>query len=64
MVLAWAGFAPESVTNGQLLESPGLNHAGAPVPDRVMTRPGLQAAKGPVTVDGFKTAVRCVPENA
>ena len=64
MVLAWAGFAPESVTNGQLPKSPGLNHAGAPVPDRVMTRLGPQAAKWPVAVDGFKAAVRYVPENA
>ena len=56
-------FEPESMTDAQLLASPGLDYPGIDIPSWVMTELGPLAARGDVTAGGFKTALEYVLEH-
>ena len=59
-IRAWAGFAPEPVTDADLLALLGLDYPGADIPNWMMTELGVLAAKGLVTVEEFRTALEYV----
>ena len=60
----WSGFEPESITDAQLPASLGLGYSCVDIPNWMMTELGTLAARGDVTVGGFKTAPEYVPGNA
>ena len=59
----WSGFEPESMTDGDLLATLGLDYPGADVPSWVMTELGVLVVRGEVTADEFRTALEYVLEN-
>ena len=59
-IRAWAGFAPEPVTDADLLALLGLDYPGADIPNWMMTELGVLVAKGLVTVEEFRTALEYV----
>ena len=60
VIRAWAGFAPEPVTDADLLALLGLDYPGADIPNWMMTELGVLVAKGLVTVEEFRTALEYV----
>ena len=52
------------ITDAQLPASLGLDYPGVDIPNRMMTKVGVLAAKGDVTAGGFKTALEYVLGNA
>ena len=63
VIRAWAGFAPEPVTDADLLALLGLDYPGADIPNWMMTELGVLVAKGLVTVEEFRTALEYVLEH-
>ena len=58
MVRMWSGFASESITDAELLESMGLdNYPAVHIPDWVMTELGALVSNNDVTVKEFRTAL-------
>ena len=60
----WSGFASESITDAELLESLNLDYPDADIPDWMMTDLGVLVAKGDVTVDEFVLALQYVLTHA
>ena len=58
MIRMWSGFASESITDAELLESMGLdNYPTVHIPDWVMTELGALVSNNDVTVEEFRTAL-------
>ena len=58
MVRMWSGFASESITDAELLESMGLdNYPAVHIPNWVMTELGALVSNNDVTVEEFRTAL-------
>ena len=62
VIRAWAGFAPDPVTDADLLATLGLDYPGVDIPNWMMTELGVLVAKGLVTVEEFRTALEYVLE--
>ena len=58
LIRMWSGFASESITDAELLESMGLdNYPVVHIPDWVMTELGALVSNNDVTVEEFRTAL-------
>ena len=58
LIRMWSGFASESITDAELLESMGLdNYPVVHIPDWVMTELGALVSNNDVTVKEFRTAL-------
>ena len=58
LIRMWSGFASESITDAELLESMGLdNYPTVHIPDWVMTELGALVSNSDVTVKEFRTAL-------
>ena len=58
LIRMWSGFASESITDAELLESMGLdNYPTVHIPDWVMTELGALVSNSDVTVEEFRTAL-------
>ena len=58
LIRMWSGFASESITDAELLESMGLdNYPTVHIPDWVMTELGALVSNNDVTVEEFRTAL-------
>ena len=58
LIRMWSGFASESITDAELLESMGLdNYPVVHIPNWVMTELGALVSNNDVTVKEFRTAL-------
>ena len=58
LIRMWSGFASESITDAELLESMGLdNYLLVHIPNWVMTELGVLVSNNDVTVEEFRTAL-------
>ena len=62
LIRMWSGFASESITDAELLESLNLDYPDTYIPNWVMTDLGAMVSKGSVTTDEFVTALTYVLE--
>ena len=63
LIRMWSGFASNSITDAELLESLNLEYPDAHIPNWVMTDLAALASKGSITIDEFVTALTYVLEN-